>query len=197
MLFAAVPDAADASDYFPLKAGCKWHYVEEGAFDNLSYVDVALPPTDVAGVPATPVETRVQSKVIETRYYRVVGDTVILVAYDPKSPLVPPQPIFSYASGKNTWTYSGKVPFLGDNVPIELRGRASGKGTREVLDGKRECIETVIDAKILGGPGMTIEFNQVSLYAKGIGLVEMKQKQKAAGKTSETKIRLIRFEPAT
>jgi hypothetical protein len=181
-------------DYFPLQPGATWSYVEEGPAQSLSYVDTVLEATEVGGEPAIPVESRVAGKLDQTRYYRVIGDTVYLVAYDPKKPLKAPQPVLKAADRKVTWDFKGLVPFFKDDVPLEFKASAAPKGRKKVLGEERECLELVLDAKMLGGPEMVIEIRQQALYAKGVGLVEMKQRQTIKGKATESTIRLTSFE---
>jgi len=185
------------SEFFPLKAGTKWTYLEKAKFDTLEYVDEVKQGIKIGERYTIPVETRANGKVLETRHYQIEGDTVLLVAYSSKLLLEPPQPVLKSANGKVSWTYAGKTPFLGAMVPIELKATVTPKGKRKVLDTDRECIELNMDAKMYGGAGMTIDFHQVALYAKGVGLVEVKQRQRGAGESSESSTRLTRFEPAS
>jgi len=185
------------ADYFPLKEGTKWHYHETGSGSPQVVVDEALPAVQIGGKPSVPVETRMDGRSIEKRYYRIDGDTVYLVAYDAEQPLSLPIPILKLGDGRTTWTYAGKTMFLGGAVPLEFKAQAVPKGKRDVLGSDRECVEVTMEARIDGGGGMAVVSRQVSLFAAGVGLVEMKQRQTVAKNTSESTTKLVRIEAGT
>lgn len=198
LVFAAIAlgwaGQVSASEYFPLEPGVRWHYVERSEGRNTTFVDEVKPPVKIAERTCVPIETRTEGKPYETRYYNVQGDTVLLVAYDPSSPLDPPIPILKLASHKTDWTYAGFTIMLTGSVPLEFKATGTPKGKRKILDVERECYEVVMDAKIDGGRGLSVRSVQIALYARGVGLVEMKQQTTVGTKTTESTTKLIKFE---
>lgn len=183
------------TDYFPLAPGTKWQYHERGKGISNLYIDEVKPAVKVGESPAVPIETKNDDGSKTSRYYRVENDTVYLVANDPAKPLMVPVPILKMASGKTAWTYVGKVDMIGDLVPMEFSAECVSKGKQRVLDSERECVEVTMNSTIDAGRGLRVITKQVSVFAKGVGLVEMRQTQIIGASKTESSMRLIKFEP--
>src|SRR5579884_3442892 len=80
------------ADFFPLVPGTLRTFQEQGVSNTVT-VDEVGQPVDVGGKPAVPVKTREGTKLVNTTYYRIDGNTVYIVAYDPKHPLPDPMPV--------------------------------------------------------------------------------------------------------
>lgn len=185
---------SDVSEYFPLKVGTKWHYEEEGSYARDTDEVKAIVP--IEGKDTVLIATTRNKRVIDTRYYRIEGDTLFLVANDPLDPIPTPQPILKYSGTKATWTYEGRAQFYRDWVKVAYKAQVVPKAKRNLFGADRECIELTVDATMEGAGGIDIVTRQVTTYAAGVGWVEMKQRQKIGSKTTESTTRLVKFEPA-
>ena len=189
------PSDAGAGEYFPLVPGTKWTYREESAFMPGDYIDEVKEPVEIGGQKCFPVETRLDKKVLETVYYAESGDTIFIVAYDPKKPLESPRPLFKAGASKMKWDYTGTTPFMSNPIPIRVKGESVSKGIRKVLDREAECIEVRLEAQLGTEKEKFLISKQTAIYAKGIGLVEMQEKATVARNTEERKLRLVEFTP--
>lgn len=189
------PSTAGAADYFPLVPGTKWTYREESAFMPGDYIDEVKEPVEIGGQKCYPVETRLDKKILETVYYAEAGDTLFIVAYDPKKPLEAPRPLFKAGPTKLKWEYTGTTPFMNQPIPIRVKGESVSKGIRKVLDREVECLEVRLDAQLGTEKEKFLISKQTAIYAKGIGLVEMQEKATVARNTEERKLRLVEFTP--
>ena len=184
-----------AGDYFPLIPGTKWTYREESAFMLGDYIDEVKESVEIGGQKCFAVETSLEKKLLETVYYSEVGDTIFIVAYDPKKPLEAPRPLFKAGTSKTKWEYTGFTPFMGQPIPIRVKGESIPKGIRKVLDREAECIEVRLEAQLGTDKEKFMISKQTAIYAKGIGLVEMQEKATVARNTEERKLRLVEFTP--
>lgn len=184
---AAMAPAASAEDYFPLTAGSKWTY------QNVSTGEVVVqetgPAIDIGGQQATPLWMRERGRRGETAYYRVDGDTVYIVAYDPKKPLKDPIPTLKVGTGKVKWAYSGSIPFEGGDAILSQSSEAVAKKAK-VLDVPTDVIEVKTDA-LVGG----IKFKTTVLFAKGLGMVENSGETRFGKQLTRQVLRLTKFEP--
>jgi hypothetical protein len=184
---AAVLDSTPG-DFFPLVPGSKYVYQEAGS----KYEDVVGEPVDISGIQAFPVKTTSGKTTISESYYAVNAKAVTIVAFDPKKPLAEPQPVFQLEP--RNWTWEGSTQWLGDPAPVLIKGSASLKGKRTVLDREVEILEVKLDARIGGAKGVGIDVVQVVTYAKGIGMIEMRQEGKIAKRTSTSKVVLVSYQ---
>ncbi len=183
-----------AADYFPLSPGTKWHYVSQVGVMTANQIDEAKEPIDIAGELATPIETRIEGRLMGTSFYRCDGDTLYLVAEDAKKPLKVPQPILKVGDGKQKWAFSGETMFLGAPAFLESSSEANLKSARAVLDTKTDTFEVRTTAKVGNGSLAAVAGKQTMYYAKGIGLVEMISEQVVAKNKTKATLKLIRFE---
>lgn len=185
---------ATASEYFPLKARMQMMYSEK-SLQNAMTKDVIGEPVQVSGETAVPVITFQNDQKINATYYRVSGDSVMVVAYDVASPLPKPMPVLMMppARGTRKWEFEG--PASSDKVaePVIMRAQSQFKGEREVLGKKVPVLEVRITASVGGGKAKE-EVEQVSIYGKGIGLIETTSTTRIARQRATSVIRLIRIE---
>lgn len=187
-------DGPDVAAYFPLTAGTRWTYEVSGL--NAS-VDLAKSSIEIEGKQAVPVVTLREGKEIDPRYYRIEGDTVYLVAFEPLKPLPSAHPILRVNEKRSVWTYNGHTQMHGALVPFSFKAQSNQKGKRNYFGKDRACIEVVMDAEIEVLPGQVIKYKQTTLFAADVGWVETKTRQTVDRKSQETTIRLVRFEPAS
>ncbi len=205
MLAAAVafcamlaPDKTlDAAAFFPLHTGDRWTYQEvaDGKLVGI-FVDECKGEAMIAGKPALQVEISTQGRTLESAYYRVLDDSVYLVASDPKHPLLDPYAILKVGGKTIKWKYAGTARFLTENDPMTLQGVAKRIGKREMLGRKVEALEVTLDAVVGNPKGTNVRSKQVSVYGEGIGLFELKDTTRV-NKTTHVRVRtLTQFEPA-
>lgn len=197
LLIAATLASSTAAEFFPLAPGTRWHYEERVARMATMHVDEVLAPVEIEGRTATPIASSLNGHVYETLYYRVEGDTVFLVAYEPKKLLEMPIPILKVGSGRLKWEYVGQTELANEPANLSMKCESSPKGERTVLDlvGRRETIELKVDAAVGGSAATGIQNKQTAVYAKGIGLVEMHGEGKVGPTTTKFERKLVKFEP--
>ncbi|HMS53904.1 MAG TPA: hypothetical protein PKA27_00760 [Fimbriimonadaceae bacterium] len=189
--------AVSASDYFPLQTGTKWTYRSESGGLSATQIDEVGTKIEIDGREATPIVTKVNGRTVGTSYYRVDGDTVYLIAEDPKKPLVDPQPVLKVGATKQDWSFGGQTSFMGAGATIDLKGTSSAPKARKVLDRQIESIEVRLDMKVATSEALGMNGRQTSVYAKGIGLVELQSEQTVGKQKSKSNLRLLKFESPT
>ncbi|MFN8221053.1 MAG: hypothetical protein U0S12_13090 [Fimbriimonadales bacterium] len=187
--------APSAADFFPLVPGTKWTYQGDVGGLASTQVDVVKEPIEIDGKPAYPVVTQVSGRIVGSSYYRVEGDTVYLVAEDPKKPFQTPQPVLKVGSGRATWKFEGFGGFIGSEAPLRMNGVSVIKKDRPVLDRKVDALEVKLDT-IMGSEGhVAMTGKQTAYYAKGIGLAELVSEQVVQKQRSKMSLKLVKFEP--
>lgn len=193
---ASIFVVSDAADFFPLNSGRSWVYSDSG-IQSEGYVDSVGNSQPIAGKDATPIVTTFNNKVDGSTFYRVEDDTVWVVAFEQNRPLTSPYPLFKVGSGAASWSYTGSTQWLSASTPMTMVGKSKRIGKKEYFGETREVLEVTVDATI-GPPGqVNMKSHQVSLYAKGIGLVELKDKTTINKDTSERKRVLLSFGPGS
>lgn len=195
-IVAAVLQAPTALDYFPLVKGAKWTYADTST-TAVTYTDEVSEVTKILEEPAVCITTKIEGKLAGTAYYRVAGDTIFVVAYDPLSPIQAPHPVLKVAGRPITWEYKGAVPSGGHNMPLEFKATCKPVGERKVLEKQVACIEVHMDATVLEPGNIKVRMVQDIVYAKGVGMVEMRETTTIGKVKTERTVRLIRFEPGT
>ena len=224
LVLLAFQTPATAADFFPLVPGTRRIYEEKGETTTTIIEEVGTEPAQFDGASATPILQKTQFKqLLGTTYYRVEGPNVLTVGYTEdrsaatpyvgdtvdltKKPakritllqLVPAVPVFRYEGKETTWSYAdipvlraaGEEPIRTDETAI--KGSAKPIGLRQALDRKVEAIE-VRSAVTIGSGKLVQEIVEVSIYGRGVGLLESIRKTKRDGKTKETHTRLIGLE---
>lgn len=194
LLLAAALLGSSAADFFPLDVGTKWHYEETVANIATVHTDEVLSPVKIGELMATPIASSVNGHVYDTLYYRVEGDTVFLVAYDPKKPLSLPLPILKVADGRVKWDYVGETELADEPANLSMKCESAPKGERDVLGTRRETIELKVEAQVGGSAATGIKNRQTALYAKGVGMIEMRGEGKVGNTTTKFERKLIKFE---
>mgnify|MGYP005837200871 CR=1 FL=1 len=188
--------ATGAGDFFPLVPGTRWVYQERTDRQVNTYTDEVGPPVDIDGKPAFPIVSTQDGRTVDTVHYRVEGDSVLIVAYDPRRPLFNPRTVLKVGRGRATWRWEGGTPLLGADVPLKMSGSSQIIGKRDVLGVEREVLEVKLDGELQILPEQTARISQTALYARGVGLFEMRSRQTSGSRRSESVLRLVSFRPA-
>lgn len=194
LLLAVAIAAPSAADYFPLVPGTKWHYEERVGRGVTIHLDEVLEPVEVGGHMATPIASSLNGHVYDTVYYRIVDDTVMLVAYDAKKPLELPVPILKVGDGRVKWEHVGETELANEPAALSMKCESAPKGEREVLGRRVPVVELKVDASV-GGSDMTgIRNRQTAIYGKGIGLIEIKGEGTVGPRTTKFERKLVKME---
>lgn len=191
--FCSTP-ATKVDDFFPLQPGTKWTYQEQGAPSEM--VDEVLEPVEMGGKKTTPIRTTISGSPLETRYFRIEGDTVFLVGTKADTPLPSPHPVLKIGDKESAWTFAGLTDAGKDGQGISFEAKTAPKGKKKLFGSDHACYEMVLNADVDQGAGVRLRVKQVTTYAEGIGWVEMKQTVTYNGQSRETVTRLVRFEKA-
>ncbi|MBS1723266.1 MAG: hypothetical protein JSS66_09975 [Armatimonadetes bacterium] len=197
LLAFGVTAKIDVSDYFPLKTGTKWVYIDSSEGQSATYTDSVGNVQSVGGRDAVPIVTKIKDEVDGSTFYRVEGDQVLLVAFDQNNPLASPYPILMFGDGKNNWSYTGSTQWLGAPAPMTMKGSCRRAGSREVLGETREIIEATVDVVIGPERGVNMKSHEVSVYAKGVGLISLKGTTTYNKQKSERSKTIVSFTPAS
>jgi hypothetical protein len=183
-----------ASDYFPLRTGSRMTY-EEKSLQSGTTVDVVEAPVEINFVKVVPVTTFQNGSKVNTTYYRVDEDGVAIYAYDVKAPLPKPLPVLKVAGAeKVAWRHEGPATTEQVAEAMVMTGEAQMlKTDREVLGKKVPAIQVKIVA-IIGGGRAREEIEQVSVYGKGIGLIESTSTTKIGKRKAVSTLKLIKIE---
>ncbi len=193
------PAAVDLREYFPIEQGTTWDYIEIVGEGESRYRSEAGKPYDLDGQMVYPIITKQHGRSIGISYYDINSDSIHIIAsgYNP-SPS-PPVPVLMNPEYREKWKYEGLSNATGAIGEMELEGK--GKVLKSVKwNGKTyEGIEIRLDAttveQVSASTGAKTKTEQVSTYAKGIGLIEMKSTTKIGKETYRSTIKLDKFKP--
>lgn len=155
------------AEFFPLVPGTRYTYTE----GSIEMVHEVGKPTEVGGTPATPMLVFRDGKEVGRTYYRAVDGGVDVVARDPKQPFPSPHPVLRMAEGPHTWSFRGPHAAGKGGELLVLSGDSRLIGTRQVLGKQVEILRVRLIATL--GEIIPVRAEQESLYARGIGLVQM------------------------
>lgn len=186
--------APSAADYFPLRPGMRLTF-EERTTNATVTTDVVGQPLEVAGVPTTPVTTFQDGREVNTAYYRVEADAISIIAYDKKAPLPMPLPVLKIPAGpKTTWSFNGPGSAEKMAEPLNMKGEAEFLKTDREIFGKKVPVLQVRMIATVGGGSAREEIEQVSLYGRGIGLIESTSTTKIGKRKVVNVLRLTKVE---
>ena len=193
--FVLAPAAPSAADYFPLRPGTRLTYEEKESGVTVT-VDVVGNPVDIAGSEAVPITTLLNDREVGSTFYRASGDTVEMIATNRAKPLAFPKPIPLFklvAAGKTTWKWDGPASAEKMAEPLMIEGEAQVKPDRDVLGKKVPVIEVKVTSR-QGGGKASEGVETISIYAKGIGLVESKVTTKINKRKAVVLLQLTKIE---
>lgn len=193
---SAIAVQGTASDFFPMEPGMKWTYESSGSASG-SYSQEIGASTDVDGKTVTLVQIKVKGKTVQSTFYETTSNGLYVLGHDAKKLFEKPQPVFIVASKGATWEHTGPSPYEDDESGgLKLTGHSKSIGSRLYLGEKRDCLEVKTEAKI-GLTGSTATtFKTTTIYAKGLGMVEMDESAQIGKTTNKRKVILTKFERA-
>lgn len=167
---------AVVTDYFPTQVGSKWIYSESLNKTETKVEDSVEAEVLINGQPATAVHSKIDDKHFETTYYRVTGDKVMLLGFDPKQPLKDPYATFVLAEkGEMKWSNTVWTMVFDELAPVKMACSAKPLYSYSFKGAKVPAIEVRIVSTFDLSPSKKGGSEQVAVYAKGIGLVEMRE----------------------
>jgi len=163
-----------AADFFPLVTGTLRRY-EQKTGDLTQVVNIVGKGMDMGGAMAIPMTETPMGHSPTVTYYRVDGDQVVIIANDLKHPLPSPMPILKVGPGKVEWDFRGATQTGPQGELLQVHGESHLAGQREVLGKKVDIIDVKLSFSV--GSGMTqLIYEQHTIYARGLGMVEMTTK---------------------
>lgn len=190
MLALAAPGIAE---FFPLNAGDVWEYTTEGAGGAMRVMNRVQPKRPVGDHEAYPVQMILQGQVMGTTYYAIKDNSVYVVAFDIKRPLLDPRRMLAVDDKPVKWDYQS----VEDLMPLSVSNEATLRGKRKVLDREVEVLELKVEA-VLGDPKDVHEkLIQTYLYGRGIGMFEMTEERRVSRNSYKRKMKLAKYTPAS
>jgi len=165
------------NEFFPTTPGIVRRY-EDTAFPKAVLAMRVDDPVLINGAMAIPVATIKDDYRLATVFYRVTADEVAIVGYDSAKPL--PEPRIVFHIGKDVHS-KGETTFMARPMSIIVDGESHLGGKRKVLGKDVDVLLVTLNAQV--GKSMEDGFlsKQEMVFAKGIGLVEMKETVNAVG----------------
>lgn len=183
-----------ALEFFPMEPGMKWQYESSGSSTGTYSQEVGA-STDIDGKLVTIVHIKDKGKTLQTTFYESTTNGLYVLGHDAKKLFEKPQPVFILAEKGAKWDHTGPSPYADDDAGgLKLTGQSKFIGMKTYLGEKHLCLEVKTDVQI-GLTGSTAtNFKTTTIYAKGIGMVEMEETAKIGKTTTKRKINLIKFE---
>lgn len=173
---ALTPPQEDVKDYFPTAPGTTWTYRDTINKVESECEDKVLGSVTVEGVPTIAIHSRIDDRSFETTYYRIQNGEVILVAFDPKKPLKRPYPVLVLANGgTKNWSKDADTMIFDEVGEINMKCSATQLNQFEYKGERMPAIQVTIKGTVNLGPKSQVKSEQVAIYAKGIGLVRMRE----------------------
>jgi hypothetical protein len=190
-LFAlAAVQTTSVSDYFPLNDGDEYVFTDEAGLQSYTITDRVKGPVKVGDKEAFQVDSYLGSKTFGSAFYSVEGKKVMVVAYEKEKPLPSPFPVFQLPEEGARWAFSGSTTFLDEDVAVAIVGEVKKTKNYTFLGQSKEAIEV----KMKTDDGRIVT-EQTSIYAKGIGLLEMREVITINKRKQERKRRLVSYKP--
>lgn len=151
-----------APDYYPLKAGTKWHYQVTVGNETLAAVNVAREEETVNGVKMTRVETVIDGKTVASEHLAATPDGVFRHRYNGVK-CVPPVRLLSYpVKDDDSWEMAVTIGTEKATMAVRV-----GTAEVEVPAGKYRTVTARLTADTADGP-LTTEY----WFADGFGVVK-------------------------
>lgn len=179
-------------EYFPLRPGDEYVYMEEASRIRTTFVDRIGQPVEIGGRTAFPITTLLAGQAVLTSYFAYEGDAVVNVAIDPKQPFASPYPIFRVGDKAIKWEFVGTAPVGETSTMIQLKAESRRTRTRDLLGARRETVQVAITFESADG----VRTKQVATYAAGIGLVDLEDNVQVGRIRSKRTRKLVEFRPA-
>jgi len=189
-----IADNLTPNDFFPLVPGTRRTYEEK--LDRVTTnTDLVGFPETLKGVTAIPVSTSEGGRQVSKTYYMVDANAVWIVASNPDHPLPKPVPILQVNGEKTKWSYDGPTDDSRRAEGISMTGESRILPPRDVL-GKKVPILEVKLTTLVGAGAAQEKSEQIALYGKGIGLVQMTSKTTVGRHKATNELKLVNVEEA-
>ncbi len=207
------------TEFYPMNPGSEWIYqdtVKEGKQTfNSRFTETAGEPFKVDEVIVIPIESKDGNGRKDTIKYVAEGDhldvylpRIVVPATENTPEQITDETRYSvlfFTENSHSWNYFGKTPYNGDRVDMVMESTSKNIGLREYFGKKVECIEVKMKTEVnvfantgfvpKSGKGLLSE--QTAIYARGIGLVELKEKRKLDKQSGELVRKLVSYTIAT
>lgn len=181
-----------ASDFYPLRPGDEFTYLEESMRVQTTFVDRVGEPIDLKGRQGYPITTYLAGQPVGTGYFAVQGDTVLNLALDKDKPLETPYPILVVGDKGAKWEHTGAVPVAEYVAMVTMKGESKRGKPRQLFGETRQTLEVSFSMDT----GDRISSRQKAVYASGLGLVEMEETTQLGRQRMKRTRKLIAFKPA-
>lgn len=195
LLAAQTSVALDVSEYFPLEPGSTWRYLGVAPDVKMHFTSTVQDSVEFDGVIATPIVNVFDATSIEKTYYSVTARTVSVVSFSEHEKLPTPYTILQSPDVGEKWSVRAKTRVLGVFADLSLVGKVKQLKSRRFNGKSVKVLEVTLEGTIIETGGILTEMKQVSVYGKGIGLMEMKQTSKTGTMTSTLKLTLEEYIP--
>ncbi len=172
--FLGPPRPIAVEEFFPLKPGTIWRYIEKTGKSEIGVEDRALKPEKVGPREASGIASYINGQLSEMTVYAIFDNTVMLIAVDPKRPFEIPYPMFQGSTTDTSkWRFEGNAQFIAEPTPHVLVGEAKLLPRQETVLGRKVDVVEVRLKGTLGaaGPGQ-IFTDRKAKYGRGIGLFQ-------------------------
>ncbi len=200
LIAAAALFLNSVDDFYPTSPGSHWVY--EDKENSVTIEETAGKPVEIKkGFSAIPITSIIGGKDAGKMFYKASADTIHLVAFQAPGKteidLLPePQPIVKIEDDLNSdWAFQGQLPSALGPVAFYVKGQLRKGPKTTVLGNEVDTVKAVITSDVGGGKSAT-HIRQEAIYARGIGLVEMKETSKSSGSQSKRYLKLVSFDPA-
>lgn len=208
--------APTVTDFYPVTAGSSWVYEEEVKSDKRVFknriTDKVSEHYELEGNTVYDLISSDSSGTISKTTYTVADNKIQF--YFPSStkpsdkdgdpPVVVPKimyPVFLVAEKSESWSYFGMTPYDGGAIPMSMDATSKRVGMRTVLGNKVECVEvtTMSELNLFSGTdfapksGKGLTSKVVAIYARGIGLVELKEVRQLEKQKGEISRKLVSY----
>lgn len=188
----AAPAQVRLEDYYPLEPGMRWVYEDTVGTIVSTVIDTVQAPVESSRGTLIPVSTTVDGQEVDTAYYQVRGEQVLLAGFNLQKLMARPYPVFVGGSERGEWRYEGETMYFDAPAPLVMKGTVRRSRERDVLGKRLKVVEVRMDGTVGTGPA-AIKSEQTAWYAEGIGLVEMIEKQTINRKTTVRNRKLVDF----
>ncbi|MBX3096963.1 MAG: hypothetical protein KF812_08880 [Fimbriimonadaceae bacterium] len=186
-LLLAQASSISPTEYFPTETGWRWTYREDAGTTATEVVDVAKGPREQLGRTINTFETLVRGVSQGEIGYNISGSDVQIAWTSGSDPLSTPYTILRVPEGNEaTWSFDGGVP-TGETMVerLQIKGKAKRIGPQKVLDFEvSDALEVTLDMR-LGSGDIVTQIVQVSIYGKGVGLIQMKETTRLGRQTGQ------------
>jgi hypothetical protein len=169
---------ATLAAYFPLEAGWEWRYnVNYGRnLIPVEQVQKILPPSEVEGKPAIPMEVWLNGEKDSTVFYAIDKGYLLVLAVKPDTLLPVPIPVLPSDPKRGmSWQFEGQTSQLGAMAPEIIKSRIVGTERVDVLGEKKDALKVIRESESAIGPGTIFKLRSTEYYVANIGLVKRVQ----------------------